>query len=167
MSKADKAVNTARAQIDLTNGIMQTPRLRVEFRDRFDPAGNQSHSLQTETVGAKRFAIRILTQRWVRQATFRESDVWQSPVKAGESQASVVWFLVFLAGFGNTRFTKGVWRIPGTPSKGLIIENKPGRGGGRRVVSNFCGLVLASKYRQRLEGRDKPNCFLDLGPFSG
>jgi len=35
------------------------------------------------------------------------------------------------------------------------------------VVSNFCGLVLASKYRQRLEGRDKPNCFLDLGPFSG
>jgi len=35
------------------------------------------------------------------------------------------------------------------------------------VVSNFCGLVLASKYRQRLDGRDKPNCFLDLGPFSG
>ena len=35
------------------------------------------------------------------------------------------------------------------------------------MVSNFCGLVLASKYRQRLEGRGKPNCFLDLGPFSG
>src|SRR5438552_7228197 len=92
MSKADKTVNTARAQIDLTNGIMQTPRLRVEFRDRFDPAGNQSHSLRTETLGAKRFAIRILTQRWVRQATFRESDEWQSPVKAGESQVSVVLF---------------------------------------------------------------------------
>ena len=113
MSKADKTVNTARAQIDLTDGIMQTPRLRVEFRDRFDPADNQSHSLRTETLGAKRFAIRILTQRWVRQATFRESDEWQSPVKAGESQVSVVLFLVFLAGFGNTRFTKGVWRIPG------------------------------------------------------
>src|SRR5437016_13184234 len=84
MSKADKTVNTARAQIDLTDGIMQTPRLRVEFRDRFDPAGNQSHSLRTETLGAKRFAIRILTQRWVRQATFRESDEWQSPVRAEE-----------------------------------------------------------------------------------
>ena len=35
------------------------------------------------------------------------------------------------------------------------------------MVSNFCGLVLASKYSQRLEGRDKPNCFLDLEPFSG
>jgi len=35
------------------------------------------------------------------------------------------------------------------------------------VVSNFCVLVLANKYRQRVEGRDKPNCFLDLEPFSG
>jgi hypothetical protein len=35
------------------------------------------------------------------------------------------------------------------------------------VVSNFCGLVLASKYRQGVDGRDKPNCFLDLGPSSG
>src|SRR6267154_4551620 len=53
MSNADKTVNTAGAQIDLTNGCMQTPRLRVEFRDRFDPAGHQSHSHRTETVGAK------------------------------------------------------------------------------------------------------------------
>src|SRR5439155_22506683 len=132
MSKADKTVNTARAQIDLTDGIMQTPRLRVEFRDRFDPAGNQSHSLRTETLGAKRFAIRILTQRCVTQATFRESDEWQSPVKAGESQVSVVLFLVFLAGFGNTRFTKEVWRIPGgtikgVHPKGFIMEHKPQR----------------------------------------
>src|SRR5256885_1932195 len=51
MSNADKTVNMAGSQIDLTNGFMQTPRLRVEFRDRFDPAGNQSHAHRTETVG--------------------------------------------------------------------------------------------------------------------
>jgi len=69
---------------------MQTPRLRVEFRDRFDPAGNQSHAHRTETVGRKRFAIRRLLKRDGGQATSRETDELQSPVKAGKSQASVV-----------------------------------------------------------------------------
>src|SRR6266576_3588023 len=90
MSNADKTVNTAGAQIDLTNGFMQTPRLRVEFRDRFDPAGNQSHVHRTETDGRKRFAIRRLLKRAGGQATPRETDELQSPVKAGKSQASVV-----------------------------------------------------------------------------